>query len=221
MPAYRSEAEAEIREPVVARLREIVPGCRIIHEINATGFGNRIDVLAVGEDRIAAVEIKSAKDKLDRLPAQIEAMRGVTTEVFAALHEKFLDVTGIGAMPPDAARHATVWVYPRAERKGHVDCGLDWNRFDRWKKPVRNLPPTAINILWREELHEICDRLGVRGVSRLDMRQAIDEIRWRMTGEEITKTICRALRSRECPEADAPVATATSANDSLFLKEAA
>jgi len=208
MPAYRSSAEAEIREPVVARLREIVPGCRIIHEINATGFGNRIDVLAVGKDRIAAVEIKSAKDKLDRLPAQIEAMRGVTYEVFAALHEKFLDATSIGVMPPDAARHATVWVYPRAERKGHVDCGLDWNSFDLWKKPVRNLPATAINILWREELHAICDFLGVRGVPRLDMRQAIDEIRWRMTGEEITKSICRCLRARECVEADPPIVAA-------------
>lgn len=211
MPAYRSSAEAEIREPVVARLREIVPGCRIIHEINATGFGNRIDVLAVGKDRIAAVEIKSAKDKLDRLPAQIEAMRGVTTEVFAALHEKFIeDNKHVGAMPPDAARHATVWIYPRAERKGHVDCGVEWNRFDRWKKPVRSLPATAINILWREELHAICDCLGVRGVSRLDMRQAIDEIRWRMTGEQITKAICRALRTRECVEADPPI---TPAND--------
>lgn len=203
MPAYRSEAEAEIRVPVVERLREIVPGCRIIHEINASGFGNRIDVLAVGKDRIAAVEIKSAKDKLDRLPAQIESMRSVTTEVFAALHEKFIeDNKHVGAMPPVAARHATVWVYPRAERNGHVDCGLDWNRFDRWKNPVRNLPATAINILWREELHAICGSLGVRGVSRLDMRQAIDEIRWRMTGEEITKAICTSLRQRQCVEAD-------------------
>lgn len=210
MPAYRSDAEAEIREPVAARLREIIPGCRIIHEINATGFGNRIDVLAVGEDRIAAVEIKSAKDKLDRLPAQIEAMRGVTTNVFAALHEKFIDDLCGSAMPPAAARHATVWVYPRTERKGHVDCGVDWNGFDRWKKPVRNLPATAINILWREELHAICDCLGVRGISRLDMRQAIDEIRWRMTGEQITKAICRALRMRECVEADPP---AVAAND--------
>lgn len=208
MPAYRSSAEAEIREPVVARLREIVPGCRIIHEINATGFGNRIDVLAVGKDRIAAVEIKSAKDKLDRLPAQIEAMRGVTNDVFAALHEKFLDATSIGAMPPEAARRATVWVYPRSERKGHVDCGLDWNRFDRWKKPVRNLPATAINILWRDELHAICGALGVRGVSRLDMRQAADEIVWRMTGEEVTKAICRGLRARECVEADPPIVAA-------------
>lgn len=202
MPAYRSEAEAEIRGPVVDRLREIVPGCRIIHEINATGFGNRIDVLAVGVDRIAAVEIKSAKDKLDRLPAQISAMRGVTNDVFAALHEKFAEQSCIGFMPPEAARHATLWLYPKAARKGHVDCGVEWNSSDRRKMPLRNLPNTAINILWREELHEICAGLGLRRVSQLNMAQAADEIVWRMTGQQITRAICAALRSRTCVEAD-------------------
>ena len=56
MPAYRSSAEGEIRVAVVERLREMMPGCRIIHEINAASFGNRIDVLAVGEKSLAAVE---------------------------------------------------------------------------------------------------------------------------------------------------------------------
>ena len=34
MPAYRSSAEAEVRDAVVARLREIRPDARIMHEIN-------------------------------------------------------------------------------------------------------------------------------------------------------------------------------------------
>lgn len=206
MPAYRSEAEKEIRDPVVARLREIVPGCRIIHEINAFGFGNRIDVLAVGEGRIAAVEIKSAKDKLDRLPEQIKAMRAVANDVYAAIHERFLELGPSGHLfPPQEAKGATVWVYPRATRKAHVHCGAEWHTASAWVKPVRNLPPAAIDILWREELHEVCRRLGVPRVSRLDMRQAADEIRWRMTGEQITRMICAALRARECVEADPPI----------------
>jgi hypothetical protein len=44
---------------VVGHLRQLRPGCRIIHEINASSFGNRIDVLAVGESDLIAVEIKS------------------------------------------------------------------------------------------------------------------------------------------------------------------
>ncbi len=91
MPAYRSSAEAEIRDAVVARIRKQRPGARIIHEINVSTYGpNRIDVLAVDRAEIIAVEIKSAKDKLDRLPAQIAAMRGAAHRVVAAIHEKFL-----------------------------------------------------------------------------------------------------------------------------------
>ncbi|WP_278118673.1 hypothetical protein [Mesorhizobium sp. WSM4887] len=72
MPAYRSSAEAEIRDAAVARLRQRRPNARIIHEINVSSNGpNRIDVLAVDRAEIIACEVKSAKDKLDRLPAQL------------------------------------------------------------------------------------------------------------------------------------------------------
>ena len=91
MPAYRSSAEAEIRDAVVARIREQRPNARIIHEINVSTYGpNRIDLIAVDAAEIIAVEIKSAKDKLDRLPAQIEAMKRVAHHVIYAIHEKFL-----------------------------------------------------------------------------------------------------------------------------------
>lgn len=208
MPAYRSSAEAEIRLAVVERLREIVPGCRIIHEINAESFGNRIDVLAVGVDRIAAVEIKSAKDKLDRLPGQIKAMRLVAHSVFAALHEKFLRDSPIGCLPPDEASGAAIWAYPRIERKGHVECGAAWLPEHRWQKPKRCLPTDALGILWREELHGICGSLGVKRVSSMAREQAIDEIKWRMTGEQITRTVCNYLRLRNCVEADPVIAMA-------------
>lgn len=208
MPAYRSDAEAEIRGPVVSRLREIIPGCRIIHEINAASFGNRIDVLAVGVDRVAAVEIKSEKDKIDRLPVQLGAMYGVAHHIFAALHEKFLhDIRG-DAHPPDEARLAVTWVYPIRERPGHIDCGAVWHDRDRWSKRFSCLPSGAIGMLWREELHEICRNIGMRGVAKLTMEEAQDAIRWRMNGQQITRAICAALRRRECVEADPPMHTA-------------
>ena len=65
MPAYRSEAEADVRDAVVARLRTIRPDARIMHEVNCSLFGpNRIDVIAVSPQEIISVEVKSAKDKL-------------------------------------------------------------------------------------------------------------------------------------------------------------
>lgn len=205
MPAYRSSAEADIRAPVVAHLRLMVPGCRIIHEINAASFGNRIDVLAVGDARMVAVEIKSAKDKLDRLPDQVKAMKTVTREVFAAIHEKFLHVQHSLVYPPDEARGSLVWVYPRTRRVGHVDCSEEWRIKDRWQKSMVCLPPGAINMLWREELHNILRVIGESRFSKLDMGESIDRIRWRMTGEQTTKAICAALRARDCKEADPPI----------------
>lgn len=204
MPAYRSEAEAEIRQEVVAQLRGMIPGCRIIHEINAESFGNRIDVLAVGVDRIAAVEIKSKKDKLDRLPAQAKAMRSVAHESYAAYHEKFL-ITKFGVMyPPDCVRLAplTSWVYPKADRRGYTDIGATWRRA---KNKSKCLPSGAIMMLWRDELHEACRSLGVKGVAKLDRLAAADELRYRLTGEQLTKLVCSTLRARICPEADPPM----------------
>lgn len=212
MPAYRSSAEAEIREPVVERLRSILPGCRIIHEINASGFGNRIDVLAVTEDQIAAVEIKSAKDKLDRLPDQIKAMNSVAHHSFAAIHEKFLHQIRDKFYPPEEAGRAVVWVYPTKARPGHVQCGLAWKERDPWSKSFATLPPRAIGMLWREELHQICRVLGVPRCSKMTMPEAIDAIRWRLTGEQITRTICATLRARECVEADPAIRAADNDN---------
>lgn len=204
MPAYRSEAEAEIRTEVVTRLRELIPGCRIIHEINACSFGNRIDVLAVGEDRLAAVEIKSAKDKLDRLPDQLAAMHGVSNMVYAAIHEKFLEQNRWGVTPPSEARGAVKWVYPKKPRKGDEYCSALWHEKQRWKKQHRCLPSGAIHMLWRKELQQICRDLGHRSTSKLNMPEAQDFINWNMNGEQLARAICGALLRRECVEADPP-----------------
>lgn len=202
MPAYRSSAEGEIRVAVVERLREIMPGCRIIHEINAASFGNRIDVLAVGEKSLAAVEIKSAKDKLDRLPDQIKAMSLVTPHVYAALHEKFLESGVGGTYPPKQARGAITWAFPKAKRGGHVECSEVWRQRETWRKPSMSMPSGALLMLWREELHAICSGLSVKGCSKLTMEEAADQIRWRMNGEQIAVAVCSALRARQCVEAD-------------------
>lgn len=204
MPAYRSSAEADIRGPVVDRLREVIPGCRIIHEINAASFGNRIDVLAVGHDTMAAVEIKSERDKLDRLPAQIKAMRGVSNLVFAALHERFLSVSHGGFYVPSEAQGAVVWAWPIADRAGHIQCGAEWHGVDRWRKSMKCLPHGALAMLWREELQSICRDMGVKRAGSLTMDEAMDAIRWNATGEEITRLICATLRRRDCVESDPP-----------------
>jgi hypothetical protein len=212
VPAYRSEAETEIRTAVVEELRRVMPCARIIHEVNAFSFGNRIDVLAVATDRIVAVEIKSERDKLDRLERQIEAMRGVAHVTIAALHQRFLRRSHLDALTvPDEARGAVVWVYPKAPRQGHPEVGRRWLLPGQWGGAATHRDmrlrdgSKAVTMLWRAELLAICGRAGIAGVSGHTMEQLIDAIRWRLTGAEMTREVCRELRRRRCAEADPPI----------------
>ena len=228
MPAYRSDAEGEIRDAVVDKIRTYRPKARIIHEINAlnayAGATCRIDVLVVDRTEIIAVEIKSKKDKLDRLEAQISAMRGVAHRTVVALHEKFLvekqtnrhaahyERDGVFYMrrppmiPNIGHRDVDLWVYPQKRRvmdPGAVDF------YDAWHFPYRNieaaLPDGAISMLWRAELLALCQSHVLPCGRRTTMGKLIAALRWHCTGAEITKGVCAALRARQCVEADPPI----------------
>lgn len=200
MPAYRSSAEAEIRNAVVDRLRMMVPDARIIHEINVESFGGRIDVLAVGTSRIVAVEIKSEKDKLDRLEDQIGAMNRVAHVSVAALHEKFL----CDKRPPDECRKASLtWIHPEMDRDGHIQTRRWMMDPLPWLRPKRRcLPADALGMLWVDELRSICAQFSLPAKSRMNSGDLRDLIRFHLTGEQITRAVCGAIRRRACVEAD-------------------
>lgn len=218
MPAYRSSDEGDIRQAVVARLREARPGGRIIHEINVSTFGAvRMDLICVSEAEIIAVEIKSKKDKLDRLAKQVEAMRQCSHHVVAALHEKHLteQLTNEWAAheirgdqfylrrEPDDASGAAVWAYPLRRRMLRPDGHDGLAAWGVPKQPFEvSLPSASLDLLWRDELQWLCGKLRVpasRGSRMNDMAAAL---RWRCNGAELTRGICAALRLRECVEAD-------------------
>ena len=208
MPAYRSDAEGEVREAVVARLRALRPTARIMHEVNVSLFGNRVDVLAVDRAEIIAVEIKSAKDRLDRLPDQLKAMKGCAHHSIAALHEKFYT---------EAVTNQWAAEY---ERDGMYYCktppaGVGWDN-TAWRYPVhpkalwgepsatisRPLPAKALDMLWRAELLEMCSRYRVSCGPRPVMEMMTNALRWQLSGRDLTLGICAALRARACIEAD-------------------
>lgn len=224
MPAYRSTAEAEIRDAVVSRLRELRPAARIIHEINCATWGpNRIDVIAVSKAEIIAVEIKSAKDKLDRLPKQIASMRLMAHHTIVALHEKFLveaktnqwsahyerDGTYYLMALPEQCAGVTAWVFPERRRVPVDVVSGGYDQMAHWKPPRPRfdtaLPTEAIDMLWADELRELCVLLRVPVHRRSTRDECMRALRWLATGREITEGVCRALRRRNCPEADAPV----------------
>lgn len=219
MPAYRSPAEAEVRDAVVARLRMIRPRARIIHEINCACWGeNRIDLIAVDLAEIIAVEIKSEKDKLDRLAQQVSSMQAVAHHVIAAIHEKHLvevQSSQFAAhserdgkfwrrdMPDGQPSHGlTYWIYPETRRA--LTGGIDY--LWPWKEPdpavQHPLPPAAINMLWADELRGVCHSLGVSANSRSTRPQMMRALEWMRSGGDITKAVCAALRARKCVEAD-------------------
>lgn len=222
MPAYRSADEGEIREAVVERLREMMPNARIMHEVNAASFGNRIDVLAVDRAEIVAVEIKSKKDKLDRLPAQLTAMKGVAHHVIVALHEKFLVETvtnqwsahterdGVfyrGALPEMIDRwgsKVTSWVHPPRDRRLSAEYKFSSDHLWRAPQPVfaETLPSGALDMLWQAELVTMCSRHRVPANRRATMDFMRRALRWHLTGAELTRAICTALRERNCIEGD-------------------
>lgn len=227
MPAYRSDAEGEIRDVVVDHLRQFRPQARIIHEINAVNYmagrTNRIDVLAISPADIVAVEIKSAKDKLDRLPDQISAMRGVANNVVAAIHEKFLveKITNEWAahserdgkffrmdVPDGVGLHVPTWVYPK-RRRAIDPTGPDPDAI--WRLPVAtlqtSLPSGAIAMLWGAELAQLCSEFGVADSRRSTLDHKTRALLWHCTGAELTRGICAMLRQRCCVEADPEIET--------------
>ena len=222
MPAYRSEAEGEVRQAVVDYIRVQRPKARIIHEINTSLGGTRIDVLAVDRAEIIAFEIKSSKDKLDRLCDQMDGMKGVAHRAIAVLHEKFLSeeyVTNRSAahferdgifymmdLPGDYRHMPRAWIYPQRNRT-MTAAGHDSHA--RWPEIAvslqQPLPDKALWMLHHSELLNLCQVLNIQTGKRPTCEKMIDALRWNASGGDITRGVCAALRTRHCIEADAPI----------------
>lgn len=209
MPAHRSEAEAEVREAVVEKLRKIRPNARIIHEINVLGGRVRVDVMAVDRAEIIAVEIKSKKDKLDRLPAQLDAMHRTCHTAIAALHRKFMPDPEKCLHPrlEGMAYDQIVWWHPSAQ-----DMAEAHHPAFTWGDPMpeshlcKALPPEAMTLLHRHEMAQLCSDVGLYVDKKTNMKAMECALRWGATGRQITLGICSALRSREwAAEADPPI----------------
>jgi hypothetical protein len=200
MPAYRSSAEGEIRSAVIAKLRLFRPSIRIINEINIDNGTCRADVLGVMPNEIYAVEIKSERDTLSRLPDQLGAMARVAHCVIAAVHESHI---------PALKYRSNVhwWLHPEANRP--VSETNWYPASNGWQAPSlavnSPLPQGAITVLWRAELKALCDRYRVSYGPRSNMRDMIAALHWHCTGQELTKGICAMLRMRDCVEADPPI----------------
>jgi hypothetical protein len=182
-----SVAEERIRTKAEAALREAWPAARIIHELVVAQGGCRIDLAAVTEDRIIAVEIKSERDVLTRLERQLRESRRIADCVIVVAADKHL-----------------AKVRPIA---GWLDCCGEDDVARCLRHEIRRAlegtcnSPARLAMLWAEELRLVAGT-GPKATRSYSIRHASDYL----TGSEVRRRVCAALRARGFPRADPPVA---------------
>lgn len=211
-PKNRSSEEWRMRALIVPELRKRWPGARIIHELPLRYSTNRIDLAAVTEDKIVAVEIKSSRDVTDRLEAQLRGFAPVSHRIIVALAPKWL-ARGEGAWESETEcliRRATAAFSRAAVWQVNADSGCigfpSYGDFER--RENRPWASRMLDILHVEELKDIaarnrCASFGPRA-RHDDLVGALNDL---MTGREMTRAVCRALRARAAfaKESDPPI----------------
>lgn len=202
-----SSAEREMRDAVATRLRSLLPDARIIHELVV---GNcRADLAAVQSERITLVEIKSARDTLTRLERQVTEFSAASHRLIVVAAERWFDREPYDGgrprfVPSEALRHSgAIWLHPEPE-PNTIEAWYGW-RFQPWEG--RGPEPHAarlLALLWRAELLAECFKHGIAAGRRTTMATMVRDMAWHMTGAEIARAVCRQLRARHFPEADAP-----------------
>lgn len=204
-----SAEERRIRETVVGYVRVNIPSARVVHELVIGQC--RADVAAVERERLTLFEIKSSKDKLTRLERQLEEFRAAShcTIVVADARwfEEFTytDSESRGFRPSSAlavAGNQDLWRFPRP-RPGEFAYDHGW-RLPR----LSVVQPRAwdfLSLLWKDELLSECRQHRVDAVERTTRGVMIERLAYHLTGREIARAVCRQLRSRPFPAADAPI----------------
>lgn len=188
MPRKASDAEEALRVAVEAWMRQRWPAARIVHELNLAGGAQRIDLCSVGDEELRMVEIKSAKDVLTRLVAQVKCARDCAQEVWVAIDAKHL------------AKHEAL----EAERDMNWwPIGLlifrDGEIHERRQAQNRQPDPReVVQLLWSDEMRSHL----ISGNNQATMiRRAVDEYGLR----HIMRGVCKALKARPFPRADEAV----------------
>lgn len=186
-----SEAERYLRGMAVDRLRLLMPGARIVHELNVEVGTCRVDLAAVAPDQLVFVEIKSRKDKLDRLAKQAAIFAPACHRLVVCYASERWDVSTIY----NASDYlAEVWPQDRPEW---------WSLRDTFKPPNTS---AMLNLLWREELYDEAVRANLQPTKRVS-RQPLMAMLWQhLTGRQVVAAVCRQLRGRHFPAADPAIA---------------
>jgi hypothetical protein len=169
------------------------PGCRAIREL-VLGH-RRIDVIFACERDLIGVEIKSSKDKIDRLEAQYTEFTRYVPEVWIAVAPRWRDAVEkqyrvSNKMVVDGTSHQVETIGTYRSRPG--EPGI---------KPYRDELSIArlIELLWRDEMAAVAERTGAYpGAGHKQVKTATLQpmLARLLTGNEILAEVCRCLRER-------------------------
>lgn len=221
MTQNRSSEELEMRALIVPELRKRYPTARIIHELPLRYSTNRIDLAAVTEREIIGVEIKSSRDVIDRLEAQLRAFNPIAHHVIVALAPKWneqlpmLERVRPGGVTSYSAQYTEAQEIIHRVNGAHIGIwtvDAEAQTITVTSEPYRNRAwrpwhYRMLDVLHVAELVEVAARhrcwSGKRPV-HAEIVQACADL---MTGPEIIRAVCRALRARAAfaQGTDAPI----------------
>ena len=205
----RSAEELRMRELVVDELRSMYFGARIIHELPLRYSHRRIDLAAVTEEDIIAVEIKSSRDVVDRLEDQLRGFIPVASRIIVALAPKWnpkrelvwvKDESGrqLGVYPPPSKAQEVIQrvggpvsTWTVCAETGKVE---HWD--GRWAATHRPWSCKLLDLLWRAELFQVAFEHGVYVPKSAPHATVRDACEAAMTGRQVRRAVCKALRQR-------------------------
>jgi hypothetical protein len=185
-PRLHSPQETRMRASVAAWGNRRWPGYRCLHEVPLSE--HRIDMVFVGVKDIVGVEIKSSRDRLDRLEAQIEEYRRWLPEIWVAVATKWRDHDAL-----EFVRRNLIVVDDRRVKAAAVvedQPGL---------RPYRDelVCSRLLGVLYQEEAARIAQRTGVipgTSPTRQPHERILPLLARLLTGNEITREVCMELR---------------------------
>lgn len=212
-----SEAEERIRAKLVAYMRHRWPSGRIVHELTLEQMGIRLDVACVTEACLVIGEVKSERDTLTRLVAQMQKAAEVGCHVLLAVASKHADkieAMRLGRSVPGEAveQRAARWEASAALYRAQllveqgpvgelVETGGRTKRHDAPRDPRQ-----VFDLMWADEMHVALRRhWGVSSMKEMTRARMKAEAVEHMSGRDIRLAVCAALRNRRFARADPPV----------------
>lgn len=180
-PRPGSPEEWAMREAVTEWGRKRWPDVRVLHEL-VIGT-RRIDLLFVSTNDLAAVELKSSNDRLDRLDGQLREYSFYLPEIWVAVARKW-------EKHKELRGHNLIVVDPPKVKERRVG-----------KKPHRDelVCSRLLELLWQSEAMRIAQRTGILPgpVHKQFRADHIKKLLARLlTGNEIIREVCTELRAR-------------------------